>query len=131
MKLLLDTCTFLWLGAQPERLSPNARTVLADADNELFLSPVSLWEILVCHMRGKKLPLKVPDSPEHYFSALRQRMGVESLSVTENTVIQLPRLPAVHQDPFDRLLICQAIEHGMTLVTPDAHISRYPIRALW
>ncbi|MFA5631694.1 MAG: type II toxin-antitoxin system VapC family toxin [Porticoccaceae bacterium] len=131
MKLLLDTCTFLWMGGQPDRLSTDARTALSDTDNELFLSPVSLWEILVNHMRGKRLPLKVPGDPEHYFAELRQRMGLISLPVTEAAVIQLPKLPPVHQDPFDRLLICQAIDQGLILVTPDAHISRYPIRTLW
>ncbi len=131
MKLLLDTCTFLWWAGKSKRLSPNAMAALADADNELFLSAASLWEILVGYMRGKELPVHVPGEPEQYFSQLRQRIGAESLPVTEITVMQLPKLPPIHGDPFDRLLICQAIEHGLILVTPDAHISRYPIRTLW
>lgn len=131
MKLLLDTCTFLWWAGKSEHISLNAKAALADADNELFLSAVSSWEILVSHMRGKKLPLHVPSEPEHYFSQLRQRVGAESLPITETTTMQLPKLPLVHKDPFDRLLICQAIEHGLILVTPDKLVSRYPIRTLW
>ncbi|MFT4256091.1 MAG: type II toxin-antitoxin system VapC family toxin [Pseudoxanthomonas sp.] len=131
MKLLLDTCTYLWLAGAPERLSIPATQVLADPDNELFLSPVTLWEILVNHMRGRKFPLHVPGSPEQYFVELRGRLGIAALPVVESAVAQLVKLPPVHNDPFDRLLICQAIEHGLTLVTPDAHIRRYPIRTLW
>lgn len=131
MKLLLDTCTFLWLAQSPEKLPPQVATLLADASNELFLSSVSLWEILVSHMRGRQLPLHVSSSPEQYFVALRKRLDIESLPVYEAATAQLPKLPDIHRDPFDRLLICQAIEHGLTLVTADKHIRRYPIRTLW
>lgn len=131
MKFLLDTCTFLWLAHSPEKLPTDVASTLADSDNELFLSAVSLWEILVSHMRGRILPLNVPDSPEQYFVELRKRLDIQSLPVCEAATAQLIKLPAIHQDPFDRLLICQAIEHGLTLVTPDQHIRRYPIRTLW
>lgn len=131
MKLLLDTCTFLWMAGQPDSLSDDAKAALTDANNELFLSAASVWEILVSHMRGRRLPLNVPARPEQYFPSLRQRIGAQSLPITETTTMQLPKLPAIHADPFDRLLICQTIEHGLVLVTPDSHIQRYPIRTLW
>lgn len=131
MKLLLDTCAFLWAAQSPEKLPPQIADILADSSNTLFLSSVSLWEILVSHMRGRTLPLKVTGSPEQYFVELRKRLGIESLPVYEAAAAQLIKLPPIHQDPFDRLLICQAIEHGLTLVTADRHIRKYPIRTLW
>ena len=131
MKLLLDTCTFLWFAQLPEKLPPKVASALTDPDNKLFLSAVSLWEILISHMRGKVLPLRVPDTPARYFVELRKRLEIESLPVYEAAAAQLTKLPDIHRDPFDRLLICQSIEHGLTLTTPDAHISRYPIRTLW
>lgn len=131
MTLLLDTCTFLWFTERPENLSAKARSALQNPDNTLYLSAVSQWEILVKLMAGKNMSLHVPKAPERYFVELRQRFDIEPLAVTEETTSQLPKLPPVHHDPFDRLLICQAIEHGLTLVTPDEHIRAYPIRTLW
>lgn len=131
MRLLLDTCTFLWLSGAPEKLPERVVRFAADPRAELFLSPVTLWEILVNHMRGKRLPLNVPGTPERYFVELRQRLGIVSLPVDEGSVAQLTKLPDIHRDPFDRLLICQAIEHSLTLVTPDKSIQRYPIKTLW
>lgn len=131
MKLLLDTCTFLWFAQTPEKLPPPVANALTDPDNELFLSAVSLWEILVSHMRGRVLPLNVPGTPERYFVELRKRLDIESLPVYEAATAQLVKLPDIHKDPFDRLLICQSIEHGLTLVTPDSHIRQYPIRTFW
>lgn len=131
MRLLLDTCTFLWFAERPANLSPRARRALQDPDAALYLSAASLWEILVKYMTGKHLSLHVPQAPEHYFVELRARLDVAPLPVTEEAVVQLPKLPPLHQDPFDRLLICQAIAHGLTLVTPDDKITRYPVATLW
>jgi PIN domain nuclease of toxin-antitoxin system len=131
VRLLLDTCAFLWFAERPENLSAAARSVLRNPDARLYLSAASIWEILVKFMAGKHMSLHVPQEPERYFVELRQRLGLEPLAVTEETAAQLPKLPPVHRDPFDRLLICQAIEHGLTLVTPDKNIRRYPIRTLW
>lgn len=131
MNLLLDTCTFLWFAERPENLSARARDALSAPDNLLYLSPVSLWEILVKLMAGRKMSLHTSSASAQYFTELRQRMDVETLPITEATVAQLPKLPPLHQDPFDRLLICQSIEHSLTLMTPDAHIMQYPVRTLW
>jgi PIN domain nuclease of toxin-antitoxin system len=131
MRLLLDTCTFLWFAEDPGKLSQTARNVLQDPENELLVSAVSIWEILVKLARGKALTLHVPATPERYFIDLRRRLGVGALAMTEDTAAQLLKLPPIHHDPFDRLLICQAIEHGLALVTPDRAIQRYPIRTVW
>lgn len=131
MKLLLDTCTFLWLFGRQAGLSGQAREVLGDSANQAFVSSVTIWEILVKHGRGR-LDIETQGMPVAQFVVSQRRAHqLDSLPVTEEVAMQVPKLPAVHHDPFDRLLICQSIEHGLTLVTPDKNIRRYPIRTLW
>lgn len=128
MRLLLDTCTFLWIITDAPELSDNARALVTDADNETFLSAVSTWEIAVKCRLGK-LPLPAP--PERFISKERVDHGVESLAIDESSTTHLYRLPPLHRDPYDRMLVCQAIEHGLTIVTPDVLITQYPVRAVW
>jgi PIN domain nuclease of toxin-antitoxin system len=128
MKLLLDTCTFLWVAGSPGALSARAQALFKDADNEVYLSAASAWEIATKHALGR-LPL--PESADRLVPKLRQRHGVDALPVDEESTLQLIRLPWLHRDPFDRILVCQAIVHGMTLLTPDDLIAQYPARVLW
>ena len=128
MKLLLDTVTFLWLVAEPERLTETVREACVDPAGDVYLSAVSAWEIAVKHALGR-LPL--PEAPERFVPRERDRHGIESLALDEDSTLQLPRLPALHRDPFDRMLICQSITHGLVLATSDVEIARYPIRTLW
>lgn len=96
--------------------------------NEVYLSAASVWEILVKHKLGR-LPLP---QPAHQFIP-RQRVThrIESLPLDEEATLQIARLPDHHNDPFDRMLICQVIAHGLTLLTPDADIARYPVSTAW
>ena len=126
--LLLDSCTFLWMVRTPNDLSPAARAAVVDPSRPLLLSVVSHWEIGVKSQIGR---LDLPDEPGSYVRRERARHGIESLSLEEGAVDHLSKLPDLHRDPFDRMLICQAIEHGLTIVTPDAAIQRYPVRVLW
>ena len=128
MRLLLDTCTFLWAVRGDARLSKAATALFRDPANEIFLSAVSAWEIAVKHQLGK-LPL--PDAPARYVPRERERHGIEALPLGEADTLMLDRLPAAHTDPFDRLLVCQAIQHGLTLLTPDPLIHRYPVAVRW
>ncbi len=128
MKVLLDTCTFLWIVIDAPELSDRAREVYRSSENDVFLSSVSTWEITVKHGLGR-LPL--PEVPETYVPALRQRHGIASLALSEEATLHLGRLPALHRDPFDRMLVCQAIVEGMVLLTPDEAITRYAIRSIW
>ena len=105
-----------------------ARTLYADPDNETYLSPISAWEISVKHALGK-LPLGAP--PNIIIRESRQRHGISTLPLDEDSATAVARLPLLHSDPFDRLLICQAITHGMTLLTPDARIHQYPLNVKW
>jgi PIN domain nuclease of toxin-antitoxin system len=128
MKLLLDTCTFLWIIRGDSELSESARILFSQAENEVFLSAISNWEMLVKYQLGR-LPL--PDAPEQFITQQRKLHRIESLSLDEIAIAQLQKLPDYHKDPFDRMLICQAIAHGMTILTPDKDIQQYPVQSVW
>jgi PIN domain nuclease of toxin-antitoxin system len=127
VRLLLDTCAFLWL-AGGNALSVAAAAAVRDPSNDVFLSAVSVWEIASKYRTGR-LPL--PESPERLIPIERELRGVLELAFDEESALQLLRLPALHRDPFDRMLICQAIAGGLAIVTPDPLISQYPIRVVW
>lgn len=127
MRLLLDTHISLWYISGDARLPDAMRDSIRNPDHEVYFSVVSLWEIIVKHQLGK-LPL--PQSPEHYLPTQRARHQIASLSLDEASVHQLTRLPPIHRDPFDRMLICQAIEHALTIVTVDNMFGRYPVLVL-
>lgn len=128
MRFLLDTCTFLWLVEGSVGLSETARSAIVDAENEVFLSPASSWEIVIKHGLGR-LALKQP--PERFVPEQRRLHRVAELPVDEASVLQIGKLAGLNRDPFDRMLVAQAIVHGCTLLTPDPLISRYPVRVLW
>jgi PIN domain nuclease of toxin-antitoxin system len=128
MKLLLDTCTFLWLATGDRALSRAARDLFADPNNDVHLSAISVWEIALKHSLGK-LPL--PKPPMAFIPDLRARHQVEPLPLDERAALAVAQLPDLHRDPFDRMLICQAIMGGLTLVTPDPLITQYAVSTLW
>ena len=128
MNLLLDTVTFLWWVTGEREVSKAARVAIEDGGHRVFLSSVSAWEITVKHGMGK-LPL--PEPPRTMVPRLREAHAFEELPLSEAAVLQLSRLPALHQDPFDRMLLCQAIERGLALVTPDTRLRAYPVRTIW
>ena len=127
MKILLDTCEFLWLVSGDARLSSKVITSVRDPQNEVFLSSVSFWEISLKHSLGK-LPL--PQPPSQFVPAQREKHLIASLVLDEVAVAQLSGLPALHRDPFDRMLICQAIAHGLNLASSDALVRQYPVALL-
>ncbi len=128
MRLLLDTCTFLWIAADAPRLSRRARALFQAPENEVFLSAGSVWEIAVKHALGR-LPL--PDDPSRFVPEMREVHGIEALPIDEASVLHMLRLPALHRDPFDRVLVGQAIVHGLTILTPDPLITQYPALSAW
>lgn len=127
MRLLLDTCTFLWW-AGGRTLSANATAAVQEPSNEVFLSSVSVWEIVSRHRAGR-LPL--PEPPERLIPTERSLRVVTPLPFDEDSALQGVRLPALHRDPFDRMLISQAIALGLAIVTPDPAIMQYPVRMIW
>jgi PIN domain nuclease of toxin-antitoxin system len=128
MFILLDNCSFLWLVIDSQELSPNTRRLFADPANDVFLSVASAWEIIVKHKLGK-LPLSEP--VHDFIKNSRIRHQIETLPLDKTSVLKLSRLPEYHKDPFDRILICQAISGGMTILTPDMHINSYPVQVEW
>lgn len=128
MRILLDTCTALWLMAEPEKVSPTAQKIFADPDNEVLLSVVSCWEISVKYAAGR-LPLT--ELPAALVRRHREKYGTEILALEEEAALYISRLPKLHRDPFDRMLICQSIVHGLAILTPDELIAQYPVRTLW
>ena len=123
MNLLLDTCTFLWIVLDPTQLSTRAALLVQDPTNRLFLSGVSGWEIAVAYGLGRVL-LQV--SPELFVPSQRSLHGIDPLPLTESEALRVVTLPRIHKDPFDRMLICQAISHNFVLLTPDSLIRQYP-----
>ena len=128
MRLLLDTCTFLWLIKGSETLSLDAADAFSDPKNEVYLSAVSSWEISVKYRLGK---LRLPLPPDQFIPQERKRHMILPLDLSEKDTFHLCKLPNPHKDPFDRMLVCQAIENGLTVLTPDPLIKQYPIRHFW
>lgn len=124
MKILLDTHIFLWFISGDSRLSTDVRDIIRDPDNEIYLSVVSVWESIVKYQLGK-LPL--PESPETYLPKQRELHQIASLTLDESSIAQLAKLPPLHRDPFDRMLICQALQYGLTIATVDAAVRAYSV----
>ena len=128
MRVLLDTCTFLWITQESAEISLEAERAFRDAGNEIFLSVVSAWEIAVKYAAGR-LILKRP--PSEFIPSARTAYGIQSLPLMEEEALQAGFLPHIHGDPFDRMLVSQAITHNLTILTPDPMITQYPVQTLW
>ena len=128
MRLLLDTATFLWIITDSPELSARARELFVDPGNEIYLSSVSAWEISVKYALGR---LPMPEPPERFVPFQRKQHGIESLPLDEEAALHLARLPLLHKDPFDRMLVCQAMVDGLVILTSDQLIHQYPVRTMW
>jgi PIN domain nuclease of toxin-antitoxin system len=122
MRLLLDTHIFLWFISGDSRLTVAAKGAIQDPASVVYLSVVSVWETIIKYQLGK-LPL--PQPPETYLPQQRARHQIASLAVDEVSVARLASLPPLHRDPFDRLLVCQALQNSLILATEDAAVRAY------
>ncbi len=127
MRLLLDTHVFLWYITADPKLPAAFREAIRDQANEVYLSVASVWEAIIKSHLGK-LPLPAP--PADYLSRQREAHGIASLPIDEGAMSHLAGLPALHGDPFDRLLIAQALQHGLTIATVDPEIAAYLVPLL-
>lgn len=127
MRLLLDTHLFLWYISGDPKLAESFRDTISDPHNEIFVSVVSFWEAAIKFQLGK-LPL--PASPEDYLPAQRRAHNISSLLLNEESVGKLVDLPLIHRDPFDRMLVCQALSDKLVLVTVDPKIIEYDVPTL-
>lgn len=122
MKLLLDTHLLLWAAGEPHRLSQEANALLNDPDHDLLFSAASLWEVTIKRGLGR--------DDFHVDPRLLRRglldNGYVELAITSAHAVAVELLPQVHKDPFDRILLAQAMVEGITLVTSDPLVARYP-----
>jgi PIN domain nuclease of toxin-antitoxin system len=128
MKLLLDTHTVLWIVIKPEKLSSQAKALLLNEENTLYISIVSTWEIAIKISLGKLSDLK--DGVGIIFSKISE-MPITLLPIMPRHVKKVETLPFIHRDPFDRLLIATAKADGLTIMTADENIHKYDVSFVW
>ena len=127
MRILLDTHIFLWFISGDTQLSTDVRDAIRDPGNDVYLSAISVWEAIVKYQVGK-LPL--PEHPETYLPKQRELHQISSLTLDESSVLQLAKLPPLHRDSFDRMLICQALQNNLTIATLDSAVRAYPVSVM-
>lgn len=128
MKYLIDTHVFLWMASEPGNLSVTAKQIIQQANNELYVSICSLWEMQIKHQLGK-LELDLPLS--ELWQKQRDISGLQLLQVEETHVWALGKLPHHHKDPFDRLLIAQAGFENIVFMSADDIMAQYDIETVW
>ena len=128
MRVLLDTCTFLWWMAEPDKLSASVRRLLLDRRNEILLSAASGWEISLKWRLGR---LQLRAEPAAFIAEAVSAHALAHLPVSMAHAVRAGDLPLHHKDPFDRMLIAQAEIESVALATPDAAFGRYRVETLW
>jgi PIN domain nuclease of toxin-antitoxin system len=128
MTLLLDTCTFIWLCSDPEKLSGPAAQALDEATNDRALSMASVWEITLKYQNGK-LPL--PLKPDLWVEEQLRLQDIDVLPLQRDVLYQAATLPPVHKDPFDRVIAADALQRKLRLVSPDKPFELYRCQVIW
>ena len=128
MRALLDSHVLLWWLVDDDRLSDRARRLIGNADSEIFFSAASSWELSIKVGLGR---LELPGRPRTIIPKVLREQSIQPLDVTHAHALAVAELPAHHRDPFDRMLICQALVHGLVILTPDDLVRRYPVRTMW
>ena len=128
MRVLLDTHAFLWWVTDDAHLSSRARAIIADGDNELFLSAASGWEMAIKTRLGK---LHLPDNPASFVFEQLKINAIEPLAIQMTHALRVYSLPGHHRDPFDRILVAQAQVERMPIITADPQVAQYDVEILW
>jgi PIN domain nuclease of toxin-antitoxin system len=128
MRLLLHTCVAIWIFEGSPRISPALRALLTDPDHGVWSSDFSVLEVVIKHRLGK---LALKEAPSRRLPCLVRAHGRGSLPLSDRAIHRLETLPPLHADPFDRLLIGQALAHRLVLVTPDERIRQYEVPVRW
>jgi len=128
VKFLLDTCAFLWMITDAPDLSPKAREILADADNGLFLSAASCWEISIKSGLGR---IRFSGPCERIIPEQMHRLSIQPLPVLSAHALHVARIKPLHRDPFDRMLVAQSRLERLPLLTPDPLIKSYGVETVW
>lgn len=122
MKVLLDTHVWLWMQAEPEKLGSLALELIEEGSNELLFSAASAWEIAIKVSAGK---LNLPEPVSRYVPSRMQSSGVSALAVSHAHAAGVAELPKHHRDPFDRLLVAQALAEGVPILSSDMQFDKY------
>ena len=125
---LLDTCTFIWLCSEPERLSQTSKSAIEAPDSSLLLSDVSALEITLKWSAGK---IVLPDPPRYWIETQIVAWTLDCLALSRAEIYRAGELPEYHRDPFDRLLVGTALNVNATILTPDKAIHQYPVSYCW
>jgi PIN domain nuclease of toxin-antitoxin system len=128
VRLLLDAHALLWWLQDDRQLPSAVGDLIDDPGVPITVSVITLWELMIKAMRGR---LTLPAEPEDVFNEVIDGSGFRVLSTDRRHVLALPELPDVHGDPFDRMLVAQAMVEGMSIVTGDPAIARYPVDVVW
>ncbi|HKJ91421.1 MAG TPA: type II toxin-antitoxin system VapC family toxin [Oceanipulchritudo sp.] len=126
-RILLDTHIFLWMQFESEKLSTNLAGLLKRGDVNWYLSQVSVLEIQIKHSLGK---LQLPAAPGEWLPGLIEKSGLEFRPLSNEAIFMLSKLPDLHRDPFDRLLVSTALTEGWEIATADYQLKKYPVRTL-
>lgn len=127
MRILLDTHVWLWMQAEPDRLSDETRAIVEHLDNELLFSAASSWEIAIKHAIGR---LSLPADPMEYVPDRIRSSGVTPLAIEHSHALRVAGLPPHHRDPFDRLLVAQAQVEDVPILTVDPALDPYDVEIL-
>ena len=128
MRILLDTCAFIWLASDPGQLGPAAKAALEDPHKERFLSLASVWEIVLKYNTGK-LPL--PRMPEVWIEEQARIQDITILSLERGVIYKSGTLPSIHRDPFDRMIAADSLFHKMPILTPVGPYHEYGCQVIW
>ena len=128
MRVLLDSHAFLWLATDDDRVPLPVRELVEDVRTRSLVSVATTWELTLKALAGR---LRLPGPPAEHFAEHIDEFGYELLPIQQRHVDALPELPAIHDDPFDRMLVAQALVEDMDLVSGDEWIRRYPVRTIW
>ena len=125
---LLDTCTFIWLTSVPGQLSDKAARKLGEEGHTRHMSLASVWEISLKYRTGK-LPL--PQPPRYWIEEQVRLQNIEILELNRESLYRSAELPAVHNDPFDRLIAAEGLVHNLAIISPDEHLKSYGCKTIW
>jgi len=128
MRVLLDTHTVLWWEDGSDQLSTLARDLMSDPQTSNVLSVVTVWEVAIKYHLGR---LRIPGTPEAFFAELIAELDLTILPIEKAYAFTAAALPLHHRDPFDRMLIAQAITEQVPILSSDTHLARYPVQVLW
>ena len=128
MRYLLDTCSFIWLCAEPSKLSAEASKIIDAEDTDLLLSDVAALEIMLKWAAGK---IGLPTPPRQWIEKQISEWSLSSLRIARDDIYRTGELPIHHKDPFDRLLVATALNNNLTIITPDEAIHAYPVACVW